>query len=78
MAPHSKELSEDLRIRIAARYKKIWVTAWNCVTVQGPGSYRGFPRRVSLRTGLTKGLIKEVESLCCASGAEAGLQKTDA
>ncbi len=30
------------------------VTAWNWVTVQWPGSYRGFPRRVSLGTGLTR------------------------
>ncbi len=28
------------------------VTAWNRVTVQWRGSYRGFPRRVSLGTGL--------------------------
>ncbi len=35
--------------------------------------YRGLPRRVSLGTGL-KGSIKEVEPLCCASGAEAGLK----
>ncbi len=31
------------------------VTTWNWVTVQWPGgSYRGFPRRVSLGTGLTR------------------------
>ncbi len=30
------------------------VTPWNRVTVQWPGSYRGFPRRVSLRTGLAR------------------------
>ncbi len=30
------------------------VTAWNWVTVQWPGSYRGFPRRVSLGTGLAR------------------------
>ncbi len=30
------------------------VTAWNWVTVQWPGSYRGFPRWVSLRTGLAR------------------------
>ncbi len=30
------------------------VTAWNWVTVQWPGSYRGFPRRVSFGTGLTR------------------------
>ncbi len=50
------------------------VTAWNWVTVQWPGSYRCFPRRVSLGTGLAR-VIKEVESLCCASGAEAGFKK---
>ncbi len=30
------------------------VTAWNWVTVQWPGSYRGFQRRVSLGTGLAR------------------------
>ncbi len=30
------------------------VTAWNWVTVQWPVSYRGFPRRVSLGTGLAR------------------------
>ncbi len=30
------------------------VTAWNGVTVQWPGSYRGFPRLVSLGTGLAR------------------------
>ncbi len=30
------------------------VTAWNWVTVQWPGSYRGFPRRGSLGTGLAR------------------------
>ncbi len=30
------------------------VTACNWVTVQWPGSYRGFPRRVSLGTGLAR------------------------
>ncbi len=30
------------------------VTAWNWVTVQWPGSYRGFPRWVSLGTGLAR------------------------
>ncbi len=30
------------------------VTAWNWVTVQWPGSYRGLPRLVSLGTGLTR------------------------
>ncbi len=49
------------------------VTAWNWVTVQWPGSYRGFPRRVSLGTGLAR-VDQEVESLCCASGAEAGFK----
>ncbi len=53
------------------------VTPWNRVTVQWPGSYRGFPRRVSLGTGLAR-VDKEVESLCCASGFRSWLQKTDA
>ncbi len=30
------------------------VTAWNWVTVQWPGSYRGFPRGVSLGTGVAR------------------------
>ncbi len=30
------------------------VTAWNWVTVKWPGSYRGFPRWVSLGTGLAR------------------------
>ncbi len=30
------------------------VTAWNWVTVQWPGSYRDYPRRVSLGTGLAR------------------------
>ncbi len=48
------------------------VTPWNWVTVQWPGSYRGFPRQVSQAS---QGSIKEVESSCCASGSEAGFKK---
>ncbi len=50
------------------------VTAWNWVTVQWPGSYRGFPRWFHSEQA-SQGSIKEVESLCCASGAEAGFKK---
>ncbi len=50
------------------------VTAWNWVTVQWPGSYRGFQDRFHSEQA-SQGSIKEVESLCCASGAEAGFKK---
>ncbi len=46
------------------------VTTWNWVTVQWPGSY-GF-RCIQQAS---QGSIKEVESLCCASVAEAGFKK---
>ncbi len=59
MAPHGKELSEDLRIRIVALHKdgrgyKKFGNTLELVTVQWPGSYRGFPRWVSLGTGLAR------------------------
>ncbi len=49
---HLMANSEDLRIRIVAIRSS--VTAWNWLTVQWPGSYRGSPRRVSLGTGLAR------------------------
>ncbi len=57
MAPHGKELSEDLRIRIVALHKDgfgLYEKFGNTLTVQWPGSYRGFPRSVSLGTGLAR------------------------
>ncbi len=74
IAPHSKELSEDLRIRIVARYKKFG----NSLELSYSTGARVIQR--FSKTGFTqnrpdKGLIKEVESLCCASGAEAGFKK---
>ncbi len=52
MAPHGKELSEDLRIRIVALHKdgRGYKKFGNSLEL----SYRGFPRRVSLRTGLVR------------------------
>ncbi len=82
MSPHGKELSEDLIIRIVALHKdgfaiRSSVTAWNSVTVQWPGS---LSHRVVFKDGFhseqaSQGSIKEVESLCCASGSEAGFKK---
>ncbi len=48
------------------------VTPWNWVTVQWPGSYRGFPRQVSLGTGLAR---VDQRSWVLESGAEAGFKK---
>ncbi len=78
MAPHGNELSEDLRIRIVALHK------------DGRG-YKKFGNRLELNYSIqghtevfqdgfhleqaSQGSIKEVESLCCASGAEAGFKK---
>ncbi len=47
------ELELLLSIKMAEAIRSS-VTAWNRVTVQWPGSYRGFPRWVSLRTGLAR------------------------
>ncbi len=58
MAPHGNELSEDLRIRIVALhkdglgYKKFGNRLE--LNYSSAGSYRGFPRRVSLGTGLAR------------------------
>ncbi len=67
------ELELLLSTKLANGYKKS-VTAWNWVTVQWPGSYRGFQDGFHSEQA-SKGSIKEVESLCCASGAEAGFKK---
>ncbi len=56
MAPHGKELSEDLRIRIVALHKDGlgYKKFGNTLTVQWPGSYRDFPRWGSLGTGFAR------------------------
>ncbi len=52
------------------------VTAWNWVTVQWPGSYRGFPRRVSLWTGLARVDQRSWVLVLCVR-CRSWLQKTD-
>ncbi len=60
MAPHGKEHSEDFfASHLLLTTKMVLVirssvTAWNWVTVQWPGSYRDYPRWVSLGTGLAR------------------------
>ncbi len=53
------------------------VTPWNWVTVQWPVSYRGFPRRVSLRTGLARVDQRSWVLVLCIR-CRSWLQKTDA
>ncbi len=53
------------------------VTAWNRDTVQCPGSYRGFPRRVSLGTGLAKVDQRSWVLVLCIT-CRSWLQKSDA
>ncbi len=72
MAPHGKDLSEDLIIRNVALHK------------DGLG-YKKFSNSLELSYSTVARVIqrfsktgKEVESLCCVSGAEAGFKKTDA
>ncbi len=78
MAHHGKELSEDLRIRIVALHKMArgykFGNTLKPITVQWPGSYRGFPRRVSLEQA-SQGSIKEVESLWLCIRCRAGFKK---
>ncbi len=52
------------------------VTAWNWVTVQWPGSYRGLTRRVSLRTGLARVDQRSGVLVLCVR-CRSWLQKTD-
>ncbi len=47
------ELESLLSTKMAKVIRSL-VTAWNWVTVHCPGSYRGFPRQVSLGTGLAR------------------------
>ncbi len=53
------------------------VTTWNWATVQWPGSYRGFPRRVSLGTGLAR-VDQRSWVLVLYVRCRSWLQKTDA
>ncbi len=53
------------------------VTAWNWVTVQWPGSYRGYQRRVSLGTGLARVDQSSWVLVLCVR-CRSWLQKTDA
>ncbi len=53
------------------------VTPWNWVTVQWPGSYRGFPRRVSLGTCLARVDQRSWVLVLCIR-CRGWLQKTDA
>ncbi len=53
------------------------VTPWNRVTVQWPVSYRGFPRRVSLGTGLARVDQRSWFLVLCVR-CRSWLQKTDA
>ncbi len=80
MAPHGKELSEDLRIRIVALHKDglAYKKFGNSLEL----SYSTVARVIQRfsKTGFhseqaSQGLIKEVESLCCASDREAGFKK---
>ncbi len=52
------------------------VTTWNWVTIQWPGSYRGFPRRVSLGTGLARVDQRSWVLVLCVR-SRSWLQKTD-
>ncbi len=52
------------------------VTAWNWVTVQWPGSYRGFPRLVPLGTGLARVDQRSWVLVLCVR-CRSWLQKTD-
>ncbi len=77
MAPHGKEFSEDLRIRIVALHKDGLGYTKNSVT---PWQYSGQGHTEVFQEGFhseqaSQGSIKEVESLCCVSGAEAGFKK---
>ncbi len=56
MAKHSLRILKLELLLSTKMAEAIWssVTAWNWVTVQWPGSYRGFPRRDSLVTGLAR------------------------
>ncbi len=52
------------------------VTPWNWVTVQWPGSYRGFTKRVSLGTGLAR-VDQRIWVLVLCVRCRSWLKKTD-
>ncbi len=78
MAPHGKELYEDLRIRIVALhndglgYKKFGISLELSYST-GQGHAEVF--QDGFHSEQTFGSIKLVESSCCVSGAEAGFKK---
>ncbi len=80
MAPHGKELSEDLRIRIVALHndgrgcKKFGNTLKTELQYSGQGHTEAFQDGFHSEQA-SQGSIKEVESLCCASGAKSGFKK---
>ncbi len=76
MAPHGKELSEDLRIRIVALHKdgRGYKKISNNLKLSYSTVARVIQRFLCIQQA-SQGSIKEVESLCCASGAEAGFKK---
>ncbi len=79
MAPHGKYLSEDLRIRIVALHKdglgyKKYGNSLELSYSRGQGHTKVLQDRFHSEQAL-QGPIKEVESLCCASGEEAGFKK---
>ncbi len=58
MAPHGKALSEDFKVRVVALHKdgRGYKKFGNSLELSYSTyrSYRGFPRRVSLETGLAR------------------------
>ncbi len=83
MAPHGKELSEDLRIRNVNLHKdgrgyKKFDNSLELSYISGQGHTEVFHDGFHSEQA-SQGSIKDVESLCCASVAEAGYKKkTDA
>ncbi len=80
MAPHGKELSEDLRIRIVALHKdglgyKKFGNSLELSYSTVARVIQRFSKTCFHSEQASQGSIKEVESLCCASGAVAGFKK---
>ncbi len=81
MAPHGKELSEDLRITIVALHKDgLGYKKFGNSLEQLQLRYSGQGHTEVFQDGFhskqdSQGSIKDVESLCCALGAEAGFEK---
>ncbi len=75
-----KNFSEELRIRIVALHKdglgyKKSVTAWKLSYSTVASVIQRFSKTGFHLEQASQGSIKEVESLCCASGAEDGFKK---